>query len=96
MEQLADCDLATQYFQPRTLWPMLDETIDFVAACEQVYVVEYNATAQLAGLLVANGADAGKLTNVLKYDGTPMQADEVVERVLQQRGLSLDTEVNVA
>ena len=95
MECLADQGVATQYFQPRTLWPMLNETLDFVARCEHVYVVEYNATAQLAGLLTGKGAEAEKLSNILKYDGTPMQVDEVVDFVLRREHMN-DKEMNVA
>jgi 2-oxoglutarate ferredoxin oxidoreductase subunit alpha len=91
MEQLADRGVETQYFQPLTLWPMLDETVAFVNQCKRVYVVEYNATGQLAGLLVREGADVDRLRSILKYDGTPMQADEIVAQFLaMEEGLKED------
>ena len=82
MELLAERGIATQYHQPRTLWPMLDETVAFTKSRRKVYVVEYNATGQLAQLIVGQGGDAGRMDNLIKYDCTPMRADEVVERVV--------------
>lgn len=87
IEALAAQGVSAQYFQVRTLWPMLDETLAFVAECDHVYVVEYNATAQLAKLLVREGAKAQKLRSVLKYDGTPLRPIEVVKRVLHYEGM---------
>lgn len=82
MESLADRGIDTQYFQPRTLWPMLDETINFVNECDVVYVIDLNAGAQLAGLLVHAGADASRIVNILHYDGTPIRSDAVVKFVV--------------
>jgi len=92
MDSLADRGIDTQYFQPRTLWPMLDETIAFVNACDVVYVVDLNATAQLAGLLVREGADAKRIRNLLHYDGTPIRSDAVVEFIVRdiESGLKVE------
>jgi len=88
IDTLADRGIDTQYFQPRTLWPMLDETIDFINGSDVVYVVDLNSGAQLAGLLIREGADAARIENILHYDGTPIRSDAVVEFVvndLEQR-----------
>lgn len=82
-----------QYHQPRTLFPMLDETPAFTRRCKRIYVVEYSATAQLAKLIVAQGGEAANIESFLKYDGTPMQAEELVSRVLADLGIK---EVDVA
>ncbi len=81
MDLLADQGIATQYHQPRTLWPMLDETVAFTHSCRKVYVVEYNATAQLANLIIGQGGDRKHIDSVLKYDGTPMRAEDIVDHV---------------
>ncbi|MGE4616426.1 MAG: 2-oxoacid:acceptor oxidoreductase subunit alpha, partial [Gammaproteobacteria bacterium] len=81
MDLLADQGIATQYHQPRTLWPMLDETVAFTYSCRKVYVVEYNATAQLAKLIIGQGGDRKHIDSVLKYDGTPMRAEDIVDHV---------------
>ena len=83
MDTLADRGIDTQYFQPRTLWPMLDETIEFVNQCDIVYVVELNAGGQLAGLLIREGAEAERIANLLHYDGTPIRSDAVVKFVTE-------------
>lgn len=92
MDSLADRGIDTQYFQPRTLWPMLDETIDFVNSCDVVYVVDLNAGAQLAGLLLREGADRSRIRNILHYDGTPIRSDEVVEFIVQDQQQTLRAE----
>lgn len=83
MDSLADRGIDTQYFQPRTLWPMLDETIDFVDACDVVFVVDLNAGGQLAGLLVREGAAADRIERILHYDGTPIRSDAIVKHVVE-------------
>jgi 2-oxoglutarate ferredoxin oxidoreductase subunit alpha len=56
-------------------FPFPQEVLDFIAAHEQVFVVEQNRDAQLRGLLVNEGGiDPAKLTPVLHYDGTPITA----------------------
>ncbi|MCP5202529.1 MAG: 2-oxoacid:acceptor oxidoreductase subunit alpha, partial [Gammaproteobacteria bacterium] len=92
---LAGQGIHAQYHQPRTLYPLLEETAAFTRRCKRVYVVEYSATAQLAKLLVAQGAEEAHLHPFLKYDGTPMRADELVQRVMSDLGISLK-EVDVA
>ncbi|MBI4696536.1 MAG: 2-oxoacid:acceptor oxidoreductase subunit alpha [Gammaproteobacteria bacterium] len=96
MEALADHGIATQYFQPKTVWPVLDETLEFIASCDRVYVVEYNSTAQLAKLFVREGADGSKIENVLKYDGAVLQISELVAEVLSHEVAHYEREVNAA
>ncbi|MBC8239338.1 MAG: 2-oxoacid:acceptor oxidoreductase subunit alpha [Alphaproteobacteria bacterium] len=66
---------------PRTLHPLLDETLDFIAGCERVYVVEHSESGQLERVLKGAGADAGKLHGVRKYDGTPFWPDELAGKI---------------
>jgi len=54
-------------------FPFGPEVSDFIAAHEQVFVVEQNRDAQLRTLLmVEDGVDPAKLVPVLHYDGTPI------------------------
>jgi pyruvate/2-oxoacid:ferredoxin oxidoreductase alpha subunit len=62
---------------------MLEETINFVDECDVVYVVDLNAGAQLAGLLIHEGADSDRIVNILHYDGTPIRSDAVVKFVVE-------------
>lgn len=52
-ERLEILGLPVDVLQPRTLWPVLDETLDFIRSKERVYVVEHSAEAQLARLLAS-------------------------------------------
>jgi len=92
LDTLADRGIDAQYFQPRTLWPMLDETIEFINGCDVVYVVDLNAEGQLAGLFVREGADATRIRKLLHYDGTPIRSDAVVEFVVLDQKQGLDVE----
>ncbi len=84
MELLGKEGISSQYLQPRTIWPVLDEVIDFVENCSRVYVVEYNAVGQLAHLFMHQGADSTKINNILKYNGTPFRPYELAQRVLTE------------
>jgi 2-oxoglutarate/2-oxoacid ferredoxin oxidoreductase subunit alpha len=56
-------------------FPFHDEIIQFVAAHDQVFVVEQNRDAQLRTLLINEGEiDPAKLVKVLNYDGSPITA----------------------
>ncbi|MBI4184140.1 MAG: 2-oxoacid:acceptor oxidoreductase subunit alpha [Proteobacteria bacterium] len=56
-------------------FPFRDEVIDFIAAHDEVFVVEQNRDAQLRMLLVNEGGiDPARLIPVLHYDGTPITA----------------------
>ncbi len=66
-------------------FPFGQEVLDFVAAHEQVFVVEQNRDAQLRTLLLAEaGLDPAKLTSVLHYDGTPI-TERFISRAIAER-----------
>ncbi len=81
-EHLAVAGLPVSGLQPRTLWPVLEETIDFVRAHQRVYVVEHNAEAQLSHLIASVGAPHDRLRSVLKYDGIPFRPRELAAQIL--------------
>jgi len=84
MEDLKNDGINTAYLQPRTIWPVLEDVLGFINKCSRVYVVELNAQAQLAHILIHQGADPGKIINLLKYDGTPLRPAELAKRVLTE------------
>jgi 2-oxoglutarate ferredoxin oxidoreductase subunit alpha len=60
-------------------FPFSHEVTDFVAAHDQVFVVEQNRDGQLRTLLVAeNDIDPRKLISILHYDGTPITARFII------------------
>ena len=63
-------------------FPFSDAVKDFVDRHERVYVVEQNRDAQLRSLLMLDiEADARKLVPILHYDGMPLAANFVVQKV---------------
>ena len=82
IDELKEQGINAQYHQPRTIWPILDESLNFIKNCKRVYVVEHNSVGQLAHLLMHQGADAGKLIKLIKYDGTPFRPSELTQRVI--------------
>ena len=82
-ERLADAGLAVSCLQPRTLWPVPGETIEFVRRRERIYVVEHNAEGQLAHLLASVGAPHDRLRGILRYDGLPFLPSELADRVIR-------------
>ena len=56
-------------------FPFGPEVGDFIAAHEQVFVVEQNRDAQLRALLLLDlGVDPAQLVAILHFDGTPITA----------------------
>jgi 2-oxoglutarate ferredoxin oxidoreductase subunit alpha len=70
--------------RPRTLWPVLQDTIDFVNTHERVYVVEQSEGAQLASLIKSAGARAENMVSILKYDGLQFSTAELVETIMEK------------
>jgi 2-oxoglutarate ferredoxin oxidoreductase subunit alpha len=63
-------------------FPFSDAVKEFIDRHERVYVVEQNRDAQLRSLLMLDiEADARKLVPILHYDGMPLAANFVVQKV---------------
>ena len=78
--------LATQGIHVDTLrvraFPFHDAVAEFIAAHEQVFVIEQNRDAQLRSLLVNElVVDPAKLMPVLHYDGTPITARFIIGEI---------------
>lgn len=82
-ERVAAAGIALAGLSPRTVWPVLAETIDFVRNHDRVYVVEHNAEAQFAHLIASVGAPHDRLRPVNKYDGIPFRPGELASRILE-------------
>lgn len=80
-ERLKKRGIDVDVMQPRTLWPVLAETVEFVASRDLVLVVEHNAQGQLARLLASAGAPLDRIRSVLRYDGVPFTPGEIVAEV---------------
>jgi len=66
-------------------FPFTDAVRDFIDKHDVVYVVEQNRDAQLRTLLITDiDADQRKLVPVLHYNGMPMHAGFVVDRILEE------------
>jgi 2-oxoglutarate ferredoxin oxidoreductase subunit alpha len=66
-------------------FPFTDAVRDFIARHDVVYVVEQNRDAQLRTLLINDiKADQNKLVPLLHYNGMPINAGFVVEKVLEE------------
>jgi 2-oxoglutarate ferredoxin oxidoreductase subunit alpha len=63
-------------------FPFPDSVDRFIAAHEQVFVVEQNRDAQMHALLVNElGVDPARLVKVLHYDGTPITARFIAQAI---------------
>ena len=69
-------------------YPFCDDIMAFIAAHENVFVVEQNSDAQLRGMLILEGnLNAAKLIPVLHYDGTPITARFIAGAIAGKLGL---------
>jgi 2-oxoglutarate ferredoxin oxidoreductase subunit alpha len=68
-------------------FPFPDSVGEFIAAHEQVFVVEQNRDAQMRSLLVNElEIDPAKLVKVLHYDGTPITARFITQAITARVG----------
>ncbi len=84
IERLALQGRSYRLHRPRTLWPVLDDTIEFINSHEKVFVVEQNEGAQLASLLRGEGANADRIVSILKYDGLQFTVRELIDALLAE------------
>ena len=83
-DRLAAKKINLNYCRVRA-FPFSDAVRQFIDEHDVIYVVEQNRDAQLRSLLMLDlGADPSKLVSLLHYDGMPLNAGFVVERVLEE------------
>jgi 2-oxoglutarate ferredoxin oxidoreductase subunit alpha len=82
-ELLATRGVPTRFFQARTLFPVQTHTLEpFLKSVDSAFVIEQNYTGQLAQLIREALPDLHqKLQSVLKYDGLPFRAPDLVRAV---------------
>ena len=84
LDRLTEQNIALNYCRVRA-FPFNHSTREFIDKHEVVYVVEQNRDAQLRTLLMLDiDADPAKLISFLHYDGMPLNAAFVVDKVLEQ------------
>lgn len=81
VERLQERGIDVEILEPRTIWPVLGETIDFVKNHDRCYVVELNFEGQLARILTAAGAPADKLQSLRQFDGVPLRPGALVDEI---------------
>ena len=83
-DRLAAQDINLDYCRIRA-FPFSDKVRDFIEQHDVIYVVEQNRDAQLRSLLLLDiGAEPSRLVSLLHYDGMPLNAEFVVDRVLEE------------
>ncbi|NIV17565.1 MAG: 2-oxoacid:acceptor oxidoreductase subunit alpha [Woeseiaceae bacterium] len=83
-DRLARQNVNLNYCRIRA-FPFNDSVKEFIDRHDVVYVVEQNRDAQLRTLLmIDSAADPSRLVSVLHYDGMPLHAGFVVERILEE------------
>ena len=80
-ERLEEQGMAVAGLQPRTLFPVLDETLEFVASRRLTFVVEHNNDGQLMQILTAAGASPDRMAGVRRSDGVVFTPGEIVDQV---------------
>jgi 2-oxoglutarate ferredoxin oxidoreductase subunit alpha len=74
------------YLRVRAL-PLTWQIEEFVQRCDRVYVVEQNRDGQLADLIRMELPDhAGRIRKILHYDGLPIDARFVTDRIAEAEG----------
>ena len=82
--RLKDENIGLNYCRVKA-FPFTQSVVDFIDKHERVYVVEQNRDAQLRSLLMLDAnSDDEKLVSMLHYDGMPINASFVVDRVLEE------------
>jgi 2-oxoglutarate ferredoxin oxidoreductase subunit alpha len=85
VDRLAEQGIEADFLRVRG-FPLSAAVADFLAAHEQVFVVEQNRDGQLRFLLVLEtGIDPARLLSIRDYGGVPLSARTVVDSVLTAR-----------
>ncbi len=83
-ERLAESGIEVAGLQPRTLWPVLDETVEFVRGRRLTFIVEHNDEGQIHDLLVAGGAPPAAMRGIRRSDGLAFSPGELAVRIADE------------
>jgi len=90
LEALADAGVLVDAMRLRA-FPFPKSVLEFIAAREQVFVVEQNRDAQMRTLLVNElEIDPARLVPILHYDGTPITARYITRAIGEHVGAPVD------
>jgi 2-oxoglutarate ferredoxin oxidoreductase subunit alpha len=82
--QLKEKNVGLNYCRVKA-FPFSEDVKDFIDKHERVYVIEQNRDAQLRSLLILDAeVDPEKLVPMLHYDGMPINAEFVIEKVEEE------------
>jgi 2-oxoglutarate ferredoxin oxidoreductase subunit alpha len=84
VERLEKEGVDIEILEPRTVWPVLDETKDFINSHERTYIVELNFEGQLARIITGQGVAAEKIRSIRKVVGKPYRPHQLVEEILER------------
>ncbi len=84
VERLEKQGLDIEILEPRTIWPVLDETKEFINSHDRTYVVELNHEGQLARLITSQGVATGKIRSIRKVVGKPYRPHQLVAEILER------------
>ncbi|MBI5157977.1 MAG: 2-oxoacid:acceptor oxidoreductase subunit alpha [Acidimicrobiia bacterium] len=80
-ERLAATGITLAGLQPRTLWPVLDETLEFVRRRRLTFVVEHNDEGQIHDVLAAEGVPLAAMRGIRRSDGLAFTPAELASRI---------------
>lgn len=82
IELLAEKGVSANVYQIKTAYPFHTEAVgEFLKSCKRPVLVEHNFTAQMGGLIAEHTGVLIK-EKVLRYDGRPMTAKYVLDKVM--------------
>jgi 2-oxoglutarate ferredoxin oxidoreductase subunit alpha len=83
VERLQAQGIEVEILEPRTIWPVLDETVEFVNTHDRTYIVELNYEGQLARIISGAGASAEKIVSIRQSDGLPFKPGALTRKITQ-------------
>jgi pyruvate/2-oxoacid:ferredoxin oxidoreductase alpha subunit len=90
IERMAKDGKKAKLMMPRTLWPFpKEEVAAFAKSVEQLYVVEQNATGQLASLIRREVGHLDHLHSILRFDGFALRPRDIVKGV-EEKGAVIE------
>ncbi|MDZ7644477.1 MAG: hypothetical protein U5K76_09860 [Woeseiaceae bacterium] len=85
LDRLREQHIGLNYCRVKA-FPFNDDIRDFIDKHERVYVVEQNRDGQLRSLLTLDlDIDPAKFTSLLHYNGMPLSAAFVTDRIVELR-----------
>ena len=86
MDQLEDAGIQIDSMRLKA-FPFGKEVVDFVESHDRIFVIEQNRDAQMRTLIINElEPNPQKLVPILNYDGTPISADLIREKIMAEIG----------